>query len=331
MARLKKLKRDMLRGVVDENQRLRSGTLAPPPRRATRSSVVGRLVLTGVLGAVLLVLVGFLTMGGNERAATGAPAGAAPAGAVRSDAVGLQAPKAVDPALFNLAVRRIVLDPGHGGSDPGAETESGLVEKEVTLDISLRLRELLRGASFEVVMTREGDVSRSLRERALLANSARGDVFVSIHVNSIPRQERRGVETYFLGPTDDPHVNSLAAAENRDSGYSLHDFRNLLEMVYVGVRQKESRSFAASVQSALVHSLAVENPEIQDRGVKSAPFVVLVATEMPGILAEVSCISNPEEVNLLRQPEYRQRIARALFDGITNYAAARTRAAREGA
>ena len=159
--------------------------------------------------------------------------------------------------------------------------------------------------------------------RARRAREADGDVLVSIHLNSIPRPDEGGIETYYLGPTDDPAIRELASAENRSSGYSLSDFRGLLEGVYVGVRQEESRKLAESVQGELVTSLRKVSHGIGDRGVKSAPFVVLIASEMPGILAEVSCVSNAEEARLLRDHAFREAIADALARGLRGWADAR--------
>jgi N-acetylmuramoyl-L-alanine amidase len=136
-------------------------------------------------------------------------------------------------------------------------------------------------------------------------------------------KEKRGVETYFLGTTTDPHVQRLALDENRVSGYTMADFRRLLEGVLVDSRQGESRKFAEAVQGGLVTSLRPVVPRLEDRGVRSAPFVVLIATEMPGILAEVSTVSNEDEARHLGDPGYRQQIARALSNGILAYAESR--------
>jgi len=171
-------------------------------------------------------------------------------------------------------------------------------------------------------MTRDADESVSLKQRAQFANAEKADLFVSIHVNSIPTPECRAVETYYLGSADDRRGERLAGAENRESGYSLADFRQLLEGVYAHVRQGESKKLAEAVQSQLVTLLGHTNPAIRDNGVKTAPFLVLVATESPGILAEVSCLSSQDEAQLLADPDYRQKIARGLFAGIRAYAEA---------
>jgi N-acetylmuramoyl-L-alanine amidase len=221
---------------------------------------------------------------------------------------------------FPLAVRRVVLDAGHGGTDPGA-TASELLEKEITLDIGRRLRKRLETDGFEVVVTRDGDRTVALKDRAQLANDSRSDIFVSIHVNALLKHtDARGIETYYLGATSDPKLTQLAAAENRVSGYSIADMRTLLDGVYADARRDESHALAGAVQRELFTTLRKSDPGLENWGVKRAPFLVLVATDMPAVLAEVGCISNEKEAALLRRPEYRQQIADALFAGIRGYA-----------
>jgi N-acetylmuramoyl-L-alanine amidase len=235
------------------------------------------------------------------------------------------APVPIDLAVLPLGVRKIVVDPGHGGKDAGTSTPGGLAEKEVTLDIAIRLRHLLEQAAFEVVMTRDKDETVPLRQRTAIANAQEADLFVSIHLNWIEGGQVRGMETYYLGPTEDPALLQLAAQENRDSGYSLADFRKLLDYIYLSVRRDESRRLAESVQRTLSAALRRKRPALANRGVKTAPFAVLVGTEMPAILAEVACLSHPEEAHLLATPQYRQDIAQALLEGIRAYAQALNR------
>ncbi|HEX8253123.1 MAG TPA: N-acetylmuramoyl-L-alanine amidase [Thermoanaerobaculia bacterium] len=228
----------------------------------------------------------------------------------------------VTASAFPLAVRRVVLDAGHGGSDPGATADT-VLEKEITLDIGRRLRTMLERDGFDVVVTRDADRTVALRDRASLANESKSDIFVSIHVNALERHtESRGIETYYLGATNDPSLNALATRENRVSGYSVSDMRKLLEGVYADARSGESHELASAVQKKLFDRLKVDDPRLENWGVKRAPFLVLVATEMPAILAEVGCISNEKEAAMLRRPEYRQKIAEALFDGIRAYSGA---------
>jgi N-acetylmuramoyl-L-alanine amidase len=321
---LQRLKRKLLRDLVQENLDLIEGRLPRRPRQRRRMAP-GMLVVTllsvGLLGSARLIP----SLGGSaavpavsQAAVRPAPASAphpppAPAGTAA-------VPAPVDAAVFPLAVRKIALDPGHGGVSLGTQAPLGLVEKELTLDIARRLRKLLEAESFEVLMTREEDRSVSLEERGLAANRAGADIFVSIHLNWIENRQARGVETYYLGPTDDPFLTRLAADENRESGYSLADLRRLLDRIYADVRQDKSRGLAEVVQASLHRSLGKVNPGIEDRGVKAAPFIVLLSTEMPAILAEVSCLSNEEEAGLLTKPLYRQYIAEALAAGIRSYA-----------
>lgn len=324
MAEPDRIKRRLVREAVQENIDTLQGVRRPRPRRQEngggwlRSSLF-LLTPAALFGASLLLHDPQLGSAVERLAAPAAPVPVRQAGMV-TPVSSLPAPEALDPALFSLAVRRVVVDPGHGGKSRGAEAPGGLIEKELTLDIAQRLRSLLEQQSFEVALTRSSDQDVELDDRAELANRDAADIFVSIHLNWFAGGRNRGVETYYLGPTEDPFLRSLAESENRDSGYTLADFRRLLEGVYTGVRTSESRRLAESVQGELYRSLREINPQLQDRGVKTAPFIVLVGTGMPAILAEVSCLSSEEEAALLRDPAYRQRIADALAAGISGYA-----------
>jgi N-acetylmuramoyl-L-alanine amidase len=330
MRNVERLKKQMLRDAVRENLAVIEGR---PPDGLRKGGLWMRLALRGLtlvaVPVALFASINAFSGGGTsspevvvvpQRSTAPAPPGPATENVVWS------APRTIDPTLFHLDVKTIVLDAGHGGADPGATTADGVHEKEIALDVARRVSGKLGGGLFRVVMTRDGDETVSLRERARRARAAGGDVFVSIHLNSIPRADRRGIETYYLGPTDDPAIRQLATAENQSSGYSLSDFRNLLEGVYVDVRQAESRSLAESVQRELVSSVRKVSPLVGDRGVKSAPFLVLVASEMPGILAEVSCVSHEEDARLLRDGSFREAIADALARGVRAWADARNHA-----
>lgn len=227
-------------------------------------------------------------------------------------------PESLDVSVFPLPVRRIVLDPGHGGSASGT-VASGLTEKDLALDIAARVRQLLSDR-YRVAMTREADIDVELDRRSGIANRAAADLFVSIHVNWLPRNQTCGVETYYLGPTDDPELTALAERENAEAhSYSLADLRSLLDGVYAQAMQDESRTLANAVQDALFEQLRTSNPGLRNRGVKSAPFVVLVDAEMPAILAEVSCLSDADEIGRLQEDDYLQSIAEALDAGIRSY------------
>jgi N-acetylmuramoyl-L-alanine amidase len=242
---------------------------------------------------------------------------AAPATASTPDLALLTRP--LRPRALGLAVRRVVLDPGHGGEHLGTESASGLLEKTVTLDLAQRARRMLVEQGFEVVLTRVGDDTLSLKQRATTANQQRGDIFVSIHLNSLEPASARGIETFYLGPSEQPGHDAVAATENQHSGYSLADMRTLLDGIYVDARRDESKRLAQSVQAAIVQRLRKTDPAMADRGVKTAPFVVLVATEMPAILAEVSCLSNADEAGRLGKDDYRRTIAEALVTGIQSF------------
>jgi N-acetylmuramoyl-L-alanine amidase len=322
MATARRIRQSILRDAVRENVDVIEGRL---PRGLRRSDRLRRaLFRTSVFIVVPLALflsINALTTGRGER--TDVLVVSAPSASPAASAAVINAPYGLEPSLFRLEVRSIVIDPGHGGTDPGA-TASGVAEKDITLDVARRLRDLLAARGLAVSLTREADTSLSLRDRVLLANAKKSDLFVSIHVNSLPTvKDKRGVETYFLGSTTDPHIQKLAGDENQSSGYTMADFRRLLEGVMADARQGESRKFAEAVQGGLVTSLRPVVPRLQDRGVRSAPFVVLIATEMPGILAEVATVSNEDEARHLKDPAYRQQIAEALSNGILAYAEAR--------
>jgi len=310
-----RLKQQMIRALVRENLATVRGEPWPGPGRRRRG-VSGWLL--GGLGATLLVAFSGAIATPGVRASLSrrrtAAANLAPAEASRPAV--LPAPQAIDPSLFRLAVRKLVIDPGHGGGDPGAMTRQGLEEKEITLDVAERLRALLKDEPISVVLTRTDDRAISLEHRVEIANSENADLFLSIHINSMPVPDRVGIETFYLGATSDPETARFARAENAGSGYSLADFRTLLEGVYAGVRQDESRRFAETLQESYFHALRSVNDRAQNRGVKTAPLVVLVGTRMPAVLAEISCISNAEEARRLATPEYRSELARALFAGI---------------
>jgi N-acetylmuramoyl-L-alanine amidase len=238
-------------------------------------------------------------------------------------------PRPIDRAAIPLSVKTIVIDPGHGG-EPGATSESGLTEKEITLDVALRLRRLLQQGPFEVLLTRDSDRRMSLDKRVSFANENKADLFLSIHVNSMEPHTIRALETYYVGPTDDPATLKLASRENKESEYSLSDYKKILEKIYVDARRGESRSAARAIQGQLFHSLKKANPDLENRGVRTAPFVVLIGTTMPAVLVEIGCLSNKEEVELLTKPDYRENIAQAFAQGIRRYADSLILADRKG-
>jgi N-acetylmuramoyl-L-alanine amidase len=252
-----------------------------------------------------------------------------------SDAIGetdvaVSTPQPLSRAVLPLSIKTIVIDPGHGGKQSGAISDSGVSEKEITLDVALRLRRLMEKAPFEVFLTRETDQTIPLEKRVAFANSKNADLFVSIHVNWMEPRDIRGLETYFVGPSDDPATVNLASMENRESSYSFSDYRRILDKIYIDTRREESRRLARSIQTELYQSVRQTNPDIEDRGVKMAPFVVLIGTQMPAILVEISCLSNDDEVKLLTNTDYREKIALALLKGIRSYANNLNRTDRKG-
>ncbi len=327
-ANIERVKRRMLQQAVAENLDIIRGV---PPRALRPGNRLWRLWMRRASFVLLpLTLAGssFMIANVTGESPVTTKMSALPFVRPNTHRVNLVAPDAsgtperMTSSAFPLAVRRIVLDAGHGGTDPGA-TAAQVMEKEITLDIGQRLRTLLESNGFDVVVTREGDRTVALRDRAVLANASKSDIFVSIHVNALEKHtESRGIETYYLGATSDPKLTELAARENRVSGYSVSDMRKLLEDVYADARRDESHELAAAVQQQLFTSLRDDDPGLENWGVKRAPFIVLVATDMPAILAEVGCISNEKESAMLRRAEYRQKIAAALFEGIRAYSGA---------
>ena len=207
---------------------------------------------------------------------------------------------------LGLGARKIVIDAGHGGHDPGTLGRGGLQEKDLVLDVAVRLQRLVRDElGAEVVMTRSTDVFVPLEERTAIANAQGADLFLSIHANSSRNPGVRGIETYFLNFAQDPHAEAVAARENAISAATLKDLQNLVKAIALNSKIDESRDFASSVQEAMVQTIRPIAPDVSDRGVRTAPFYVLIGANMPSILAEIAFVSNPQEERLLRTPEHR--------------------------
>jgi N-acetylmuramoyl-L-alanine amidase len=221
---------------------------------------------------------------------------------------------------LGLGARTVVVDPGHGGHDPGSIGRGGLAEKDLVLDLGLRLERMLREElGTEVIMTRSTDIFVPLEERTAIANTKRADLFLSIHANSSRSPRARGIETYFLNFAVDPHAEEVAARENAISAATLKDLQSLVKAITLNSKIDESRDFAASIQEAMIADIRGDFPEVQNRGVRQAPFYVLIGANMPSILAEIAFISNPEEERLLRASGHRERLARNLFEGVRRY------------
>lgn len=222
---------------------------------------------------------------------------------------------------LGLKIGRIVLDAGHGGYDTGTIGPDGLMEKEVVLDVTLRLGRLLESRlGADVIYTRDDDTFIPLETRTAIANQHQADLFISIHANSSSDPAARGVETYYLNFTSDPHALEVAARENAVSQKSVFELQDLVKKIALKDKIDESRELATDVQRALYSGLATRHSTLRNRGVKQAPFVVLIGANMPSILAEISFLSNPTDEAKLETPKYRQKIAEALYNGIAKYA-----------
>jgi N-acetylmuramoyl-L-alanine amidase len=222
---------------------------------------------------------------------------------------------------LGLKIGRIVIDAGHGGHDTGTIGPTGLMEKDLCLDVSLRLGKLIaqRLPGADVVLTREDDTFVPLEERTSIANNARADLFVSIHANSSPDRSARGIETYYLNFNGSANAMEVAARENATSENSVHDLQDIVEKIARNEKIEESRDLASNIQNSLAQRTAELGRGEHNRGVRKAPFVVLIGADMPSVLAEISFLSNPSDEQLLKKPENRQRIAEGLYRGIEKY------------
>jgi N-acetylmuramoyl-L-alanine amidase len=234
--------------------------------------------------------------------------------------------------MLQLRVRRIVVDPGHGGKDPGARAPGGLSEKDVTLAIAKLLApQLEQRLGAEVILTREHDEFVALEERAERANRLEADLFLSIHLNWFPSAKIQRVETYYVGLSQDEESLEVAARENAGGEVRVADFDHVLRRMAQTLKVQESGRFADFVQESLYSGVRKTNSKLRNQGVGRAPFVVLMGTRMPSILAEVSFLSDPEEVKRLGNPAHLESIAHALGDGIARYLSADETFAAAGA
>jgi N-acetylmuramoyl-L-alanine amidase len=241
-----------------------------------------------------------------------------PAVAARSDSSGDRSMTRV----LGLKIGRIVIDPGHGGPDAGTIGPNGLREKDLVLDVSHRLGALLEERlNSEVIYARSDDSYVALERRPQIANEVKADLFISVHANSSPESVASGVETYYLSFTTSKSALDVAARENATSKRSVYELQDLLQKIALKDKVDESREFASRVEEALYANAAkTTNAKVRDRGVKRAPFVVLIGANMPSILAEIGFISNPHDEALLMRPEARQKVAEALYKGVAAYA-----------
>ena len=222
---------------------------------------------------------------------------------------------------LGLKIGRIVIDAGHGGHDTGTIGPTGLMEKDLCLDVALRLGKIIQqklpGA--DVVYTRSDDTFIPLEERTNIANQAKADLFISIHANSSQDHAARGIETYYLNLRGTPEAMEVAARENATSQQGIHDLQDVVRQIARTEKIDESKEFAEDVQNSLSSKIQKSAKTVKNRGVRKAPFVVLIGADMPSILTEISFLSNPADERLLKQPEQRQHVAEGIFTGVSSY------------
>lgn len=253
----------------------------------------------------------------------------APPPAPMIDTSGMPAPRAAErnsngdrslTRVLGLKIGRVVLDAGHGGNDPGTHGASGIVEKELTLDITKRLKKLIEDElGAEVILTRSDDRYVSLGERTRIANQSQADLFLSIHANSSPVKSVAGIDTYFLNFSASRADLDVATRENASADSTIYDLKEIVSQIALRAKIDESRELAARLQEPLFRMAKAQNDAAKDRGIKRAPFQVLIGTDMPSVLTEIGFLSNDRDEALLRTSEHRDRIARALMDGIQSY------------
>jgi len=222
---------------------------------------------------------------------------------------------------LGLQVARVVIDPGHGGQDPGARA-NGLTEADVVLDVALQLEALLREEGVDVVLTRRTSTFVALEERAAIANRVEADLFLSIHANASPTTGTSGIETYILNLATNQEAQALAARENATGAKTLNMLPRLLTAIALNDKVAESRELANMVQSALVRALSAQRRSVKSLGVKQAPFVVLIGAEMPSILVEIGFLTNRSEATTLEQRAGREAVAHGLLEAVLQYQAA---------
>ena len=222
---------------------------------------------------------------------------------------------------LGLKLNRVVIDPGHGGHDQGTAGDHGLIEKELVLDVSLRLGKLItEQLGAEVIYTRTDDSFVALERRPQMANEKKADLFLSVHANSSPYPSVSGVETYILNFTDSRSALDVAMRENASSQKSMSELHDIIQKITAHDKAQESKEFAGRIQASLYAFSAKNFPGEFDRGVKQAPFVVLVGTTMPAVLTEIGFVTNAKEEALLKRPDYRQKLADAIYHGVAKYA-----------
>jgi N-acetylmuramoyl-L-alanine amidase len=222
---------------------------------------------------------------------------------------------------LGLKIGRIVIDAGHGGHDTGTIGPTGLMEKDLCLDVALRLGKIIqqRLPGADVVFTRADDTFIPLEERTHIANESKADLFISIHANSSHDHDARGIETYYLNLKGSAEAMEVAARENATANESVHDLEDLVKRIARSEKIDESKEFASDIQESLAKRIQKNYKPVKDRGVRKAPFVVLIGADMPSVLTEISFLSNPADEQLLKKPEHRQRVAEGIYQGVASY------------
>jgi len=335
-------RRQMLKGVWQENREILG--LAPGARTVRRRLLVSAGLVSGLVMGMFLLLFSISRNSSVTRlpqdtkpavqARTGevrflppaspeavAAAGEALAAGSPDDYLGLAKAEVVPVReVFGLGIKTIMIDPGHGGKATGAIGRHGLLEKDVTLDIALKLKALFeRDTAYRILLSRDGDFDVPLRRRVELTNTQKCDLFISIHVNSLGPRPIDFIETFFFGPSRDKGILELAAAENEGSDYAISDYDRVIRGIANELKFQESSKLAQAVQDQLYRGMRRDNRPILDCGVKRAPFLLLLGVEMPGVLVEVASLSHPAEEEQLRDPAYRENIAGFIKLGITQY------------
>ena len=324
----------ILHGIYEENRSIQDlrGTL----KRKASGKRIRPLQRWFMLTAVLIALTGFglpmfmrqereippIVNNGMAAAATVVSAAAVPVSVINVDEVKSLEIREDIPlsSMFNLGIRRIVIDAGHGGNNMGTVGRGGTMEKNITLAIALKLRDqLTRLGVTDVLMTRTDDRAVSLQERVNYAKRVKADMFISIHVNWLPNSSANVIETFYFGPSDDPRTLQLADRENMGSEYGLSDFMDIVERLGKAMKLQESKKLAGTIQKNLYQNGRELDPGAVDAGVKKAPFVVLMGLDVPSVLAEIACMSNAKAERDLNSAENQDRIAAALAAGIMNY------------
>jgi N-acetylmuramoyl-L-alanine amidase len=221
---------------------------------------------------------------------------------------------------LGLGIQTVVIDPGHGGQDPGCISKKGQKEKDIVLDVALELRNLLiAGKKLNVILTRESDIFIPLENRTVIANQQKADLFISIHANAHRNKKRQGVQTFFLNFSPDPQVNEIAARENATSTKNISEMQEIIKKIVRNSKILESRDLAEKIQRNLVKWLSLKYAPVEDLGLRGGPFWVLIGGEMPSVLVEISHLSNAQEAERLKSPAYRKQVAKGIYEGILDY------------